>query len=445
MDWLPTPLPRLGELREQLLLRTLEHAARSVPYYRRTLGRAWRTVRTAADLPRLPLLTKDAAIAHQGALVSGTPPAFAGVLSSGTHHREGRVLRVPRSPEEDARTRELAHALGADAPDGDEGAGWVLEVRAAHHGALLAPPGPGRLRLDWTFDAASPRAVQAALARGGPDGRPVTALVIGAGALMPLTAWLWERGVEPWRYGVRLIGTTSFRLSPHWKALLEEAWGARVLDNYSLSELPTPALECEDCGFHHWLLPPLVSEVLDPFTRAPARGDTGVLVLTSLWPFVQVMPLVRYWTGDLVRLGPACPRTGERGLRCLGRLAQAAVHRRFGVLVAPQDVSDALEARPDVARHPHPLQTLGVVACPDTGAAKFELQPERGRRRLRLRVEARFEPALFDAQAAALAAQVGAALRGASAGLRAWERSGAGGLAVEVVRPGTLKAGWVKF
>src|SRR5258706_343845 len=65
-----------------------------------------------------------------------------------------------------------------------------------------------------------------------PDGRRVTALVIGASALAVLTTWLTEKGVNPARFSVRAIGTYGFRLSPHWTQLIERAWRARVFDNY---------------------------------------------------------------------------------------------------------------------------------------------------------------------------------------------------------------------
>src|SRR5438477_424046 len=90
------------------------------------------------------------------------------------------------------------------------------------------------------------------------DGSRVIAMNIGAGALMALTAWLHERGDDPRRFRVRELSTYGFRLSPHWRAHVEAAWGARVFDNFSLSEVKTPAVECAACGFFHWLEPPLI-------------------------------------------------------------------------------------------------------------------------------------------------------------------------------------------
>lgn len=434
----PAELARHSDaaVRARLLPLTLAWAARAVPYYRRALkGRPLR-------LEALPFLDKPTAIAHQARLLAGPREAFTGVVSSGTHHG-GALLRVPHGDDETA----AAHAfLAARAGPRPARPGWVLEVRAAHHG-VVGPPAPGRLVVPWTYSAQSLRHVEALLAGPQPDGRRVTAMVIGAGALLPLTTWLLSRGVDARRFRLAALGTTSFRLAPRWRALVEEVWGCRAFDNFSLSELPTPALECDACGFNHWLGPPVVAEVVEPATRRPLRAGTGVLVVTTLAPFVTRMPLLRYWTGDVVTLGPRCARAGERGFRSRGRLAQSLWTPRDGLLVAALDVADFLEGRPEVARHPHPMEVLGLVPPGDCGAVKFELAlAGTARRRVaRVRVELRFDPLVFSDEAGALGEALAAHLLAASPALRRLEASGRGELEVALERPGALERRWVKF
>ncbi len=420
---------------------TLEWAATRVPYYAKAWGARWRRVRGPAELPRLPLLTKELALAHQRGLVArGTGP-FAGVVSSGTQPRDG-VLRVPRTEaEEEALAGWLSARRG-----GEEGGSLVLEVRAVHHGVDHLAPRPGWLRVPWSYSKNALRLVEAVLSRPQPDGRRVRRLLINAGALMPLTAHLLERGVSPRRFRVAGVSTTGFRLSPHWRARVEDAWGAPVFDNYSLSEVPGAALECRACGFNHWLPPPLWPEVVDARSRRPLARGTGVLVLTTLFPFVQAMPLIRYWTGDLVELGPPCRETGERGVRFRGRLGQSLLAPRAppgeGVLVAAQDVVDALEAEALVARHPHPVEALGLVRSTDCGAVKFELSRGKG---ARLRVELKFDPRAYPLEAEALGRRVARRLIHASPALRALERTGRGELEVALVGPGALTRPWTKW
>ena len=433
-DWPPLeklPLHSLEATCAALLPSTLKFAAEAVPYYRRR----WRHVR-ALKLSALPFLHKPEAIAHQRDLLTARD-AYTGVISSGTHHTTGPVLQVPRTDDEARATEAYNEALGGDGAPDD---GWTLEVRAAHHG--VSDVQPGRLLVLWTYSTQPPRLVEQLLSRPQADGRRITTMVINAGALKPLTAWFLSRGIQPARFKLQLIGTTSFRLSPFWKALVEEVWGCPVFDNFSLSELPGPAIECEDCGFHHWLPPPMVTEVVDPVSKRPLKSGTGVLVVTTLAPFVTRMPLIRYWTGDVVTLGPRCKATGVRGFRARGREAQSLWHRKHGLLVAAQDVTDFLEGRPEVSRHPHPMETLGFIPPGDCGAVKFELS--QARREVRVKVELRFDPLLYSVEAAAVATALTRHLMTASSGLKRYDSTD-GELVIEVCRPGALQKPWMKL
>ncbi len=370
----------IERLRRELLPGTLEHAATHVPYYRRRWGSKWKRVKRPDDLHLLPLLTKDEAIAHQRELLAGRQRAYGGTISSGTMHGEKPPLRVLHTADEaralDDFRRRHAGPPGAHRPL----PGFVLEVRAMHHGMPEGPPAPGRVRVPWTYTANALRLIRELLAAPQADGSRAMAMNIGAGALMALTAWLTERGDDPKDFRLQEISTYGFRLSPRWRAHVERVWRTRIWDNFSLSELKTPAVECSACGWFHWLEPPLVFEVVD-----------HALVLTGLFPFVQAMPLVRYTTGDCVELGPRCRAVGDRGFRFRGRMRQCVFDARGKLVVSAQDVQDFLEDQPLVAREPHPCNLLGLVKSPDIGSVKFELDVAKRR----ARVELRCDPLLF--------------------------------------------------
>lgn len=442
---LPWPWPGAppgdAEVRRRLLPATLAFA-RQAPFYRRAWGSRWRK-----GLAALPLLTKDVAVAHQRELLVAPPPPFVGVVSSGTQAGDRPPLHVP---ETDAERAAVADFLAArfTAPEATP-RGLHLEVLSMQHGFPEGPPPAGVLRVPWGFTANTFRVLEALLFEPQRGGRRVESLVIGAAALVPLTAWLYEQGRDFSRLQVRAIGTTGFRLGPHWRARVEALWGAPVHDNFSLSELPVAAPACDACGFHHFELPAVVTEVLDPFTKQPVTRGVGVLVVTTLWPFVQAMPLVRYWTGDLVEWGPRCPGRRERGFRFRGRHAQCALLPGPGgaqLLASPQDVEAFLDGRPEVARLPHPAVQLGLVKSPDVGVPRFELSCE-GTRRLRLtvRAEVRFDPGVFPGEARALEAGLVRALHRASPALRRALRSGRAHLDVALARPHTLARTWSKF
>lgn len=401
--------PREAQAALGLLEATIAHAARA-PYYRRRWGKRAPRVRTLAELARLPLLDKAQASRHQHQLIVGRRPTGVGLFSSGTTRGEAYVepLHVPLTAEE---LRARADALPAEEGP-DPFPGWTLAVAAVHHGLPHRLPAPDELMLPWLHDANALAMLETALRAPQADGRRVTALLIGAGPLKVLTAWLAQRGVDPAAFGVRLIGTYSDRLSPHWTALVEARFGAQVFDNYSLSEFGTPFTTCAACGWLHMGHPPVLWELLALDRDAPAGRRPGRLVFTSLVPYQQAMPLVRYDTGDVAVAGPLCRATGQRGLRVLGRLRHGVLLRgpdgpRF--VLNALDVRDALEAHPEVARTPHPLVTLGVVHSPDVGPPRWAVRAARGV--ACLDVEVRFDPDVYPDRARALERAVLGALR----------------------------------
>ena len=95
---------------------------------------------------------------------------------------------------------------------------------------------------------------------------------------------------------------------PATRALIEQAWHARVFDHSGSTEAGPMACECPDnpCGLHIIESDHLV-EIIDPFGGEPtATGAVGELVVTTLGRWGS--PLLRYRTGDLVRIDPKpCP------------------------------------------------------------------------------------------------------------------------------------------
>src|SRR5262249_23133091 len=83
-------------------------------------------------------------------------------------------------------------------------------------------------------------------------------------------------------------------------------WNARVVEIYGSNETMLMGVGCPR-GRLHLCSELLEPEVLDPQTHQPVPpGTAGVMTVTSL--VHEVMPLVRYYTGDLVRMaGEPCP------------------------------------------------------------------------------------------------------------------------------------------
>jgi hypothetical protein len=347
------------------------------------------------QLHRLPLLDKMTAIAHQHELVVGTAPAGFGIASSGTTRAEVDLplLNVWRNDVE----IEANHSEETEP-------GWVLVSISVNHG-LPGHPGPNELFVPWMYDRNSLAMLETVLSRPQPDGRRVTTLRISTGALKVFTTWLLERNKKPAEFGVQVIGTNSFRLSPFWRQLVSDAFGgALIVDNYSLSEIETCASECLFCGWHHWFGPPLAVEVLDLSTGKPSRNGTGRLVVTTLLPAGRSMPLIRYDTGDVVAVGPKCKAEDTYGIRFLGRLRRGLVVGH-DYLLSPTIVQDVLESRADTERNDHPCVKLGIIQSREVGLPRWTVSLEK--KVAHLRFEVRFDPLIYAAQARELELQVG--------------------------------------
>ena len=283
----------------------------------------------------------------------------------------------------------------------------MLVSVAVNHG-LPGPAGPDELQVPWLYDRNSLSMMESLLDRPQADGRRVTGMRISAGAIKVFTTWLLERGKDARKFGVEIVGTNSFRITPTWRRLIERTFGARVVDNYSLSELPSFATECTQCGWHHWNLPRMATEVLHLKTGKQLKRGAGRLVCTTLLPSVSVMPLRRYDTGDVVELGPRCKATGEDSLRFLGRVRRGVVTPSGSFALAPSLVQDVLESSPLTERNEHPCVTLGLVKSREIGLPRWTTALEG--KVAHLRFEARFDPLVFHEEARALEKSVRDAL-----------------------------------
>lgn len=95
---------------------------------------------------------------------------------------------------------------------------------------------------------------------------------------------------------------------PATRARIEEAWHARLFDHHGMTEVGPMSVECPDApGGLHILEDDYITEVIDPATgNGVAPGTIGELVVTNLGRLGS--PVLRYRTGDLIRVQPnACP------------------------------------------------------------------------------------------------------------------------------------------
>lgn len=149
---------------------------------------------------------------------------------------------------------------------------------------------------------------------------------------------------------VRVIFCGGAVLPPALRRVIEKDWGARVAEIYGSNETMGLGLSCVE-GQLHLCSDLIEAEVLDPQTHAPVPpGEMGVLTVTSM--VHEVMPLVRYVTGDLVRVSPEPCRCGipDPVLQVFGRLDDVieiggARATAYDVLDGAYEFADHLDTR----------------------------------------------------------------------------------------------------
>jgi len=98
--------------------------------------------------------------------------------------------------------------------------------------------------------------------------------------------------------------TVSDRIDPQLRTLVQEVFGARMIDRYSSEEFGYIGLQCPVHDHLHVCSPSLVVEVVDDEGNACEVGVPGRVLVTSLHNFA--MPLIRYDIGDIAEFGEPC-------------------------------------------------------------------------------------------------------------------------------------------
>jgi phenylacetate-CoA ligase len=295
-------------------------------------------LRDGDDLRRLPLTAKRELVADQAA-----------------HPPFGSNLTYPL--ERYVRVHQTSGTSGAPLRWLDTQASWEWWARCWGFVLAGAGVGPGdRAFFPFSFGLfvgfwagfEGARALGALAIPGGGQDSPArlaamqtlgaTVLVCTPSYALHLLQVARERGLDPATLPVRVTvhaGEPGAGI-PSVRARIEAGWGARAFDHAGMTEMGAYGYECEAQAGLHVNESEFVAEVIDPVTGAPA--SEGELVLTNLGRLGS--PLVRYRTGDRVRMAPrpcACGRTFARlegGI--LGRLDDMLIVR--GVNVFPSAI-----------------------------------------------------------------------------------------------------------
>lgn len=133
---------------------------------------------------------------------------------------------------------------------------------------------------------------------------------------------------------------------PATKQRIEDCWGARAYDHAGATEVGAWGVMCNSQSSVHLNEDEFLCEVLNPETGNPA--DEGELVITNLGRVG--MPVIRYRTGDYVRLKSVACECGSRHRALeggvIGRLDDAIIIR--GLNVYPATIENIILQYPNV-------------------------------------------------------------------------------------------------
>lgn len=168
-------------------------------------------------------------------------------------------------------------------------------------------------------------------------------------------------------------------------------WNIQLYSTYASTEMGTAFTECEAMqgGHHHPEL--IITEVLDDNDRPVLPGETGELTITTLG--VEAMPLLRFKTGDIVKVHSqscSCGRNTYRLGPVLGRKQQMIKYK--GTTLYPPAMHDLMSYFEKIDLHQIEITTNNIgtdeivikIATSDTSEEFMETIKDHFRAKLRV-------------------------------------------------------------
>jgi len=337
-------------LQKALLAETLRRACAHTAFYRDdSRYAAWRPEPGAAapSLGDLPVIDREAVVERHADFVADNLSLRSICHTSGT---TGTPLDVYKSFEEVEFLSAYFNALQRPVQRSLPAKPLSLSFPNFYHGVPVPLPGLGMGFVsgvtDDTLIADARRVLSNRYRFPGHDER-ISLLNGLTHHVTFFTSYLLEQGIDPRDFGLNAVSITGGYMAPHWMAFLGESWGCRINNRFTLTEAIGGASR-EPFSQVFRLDPHIIGEVLDLDSNAPVEDGIGLLALTSLDPFIQMFPLIRYTTGDLVR---RLPDPGDVRFEFLGKAKNCLSLDRDGRrewLLFSTGLNGIVSALPDV-------------------------------------------------------------------------------------------------
>jgi phenylacetate-CoA ligase len=388
-QWLPRPalLERQRTQLNQLLRDALQHS----PWHAHRLREAelerpvLENTLEIAQLQNLPTMDKADARAHREAMVWHAVPGGAHRYTTGGSSGEPLIFYFGRDRQAaDAAARFRGRGWWGIKPGARELYLWGAPVELGRNDRLKSLRDSlvnHRILNAFTMSASRMDEYLAIIG----DWRPES--IYGyASSLALLAAHARSRGRQPVLPELKVVCTTGEPLYPHQRALIQEAFGVPVANEYGCRD---GGLIAHESPGGQMLLTDecCLVEVLDAAGQPVPPGVEGELVLTGLYSKAQ--PFIRYRTGDRVTLAG---KTASNGcsLSVLGEIAGRQtdyVVRSDGTVMHALSLIYVLRERPGVAAFKciqHSPTYVEVMIVPTPEWSSTEAEAIRAGLRLRL-------------------------------------------------------------
>lgn len=357
-------LRQIEALQARKLRATVEYAYRYVPFYRQALDAAGvlpSDVQSLADIRRLPLTRREQLSENADAFISQAPGLTATTVTWTGGTTGKRIQAYLTTDEFDLYV--AGEALGG-LLGGLFGPADILQIHFTLDRAIeakiltSAARRAGALVFTYGTEGTLDDHVESIFTEWHIPGKnpKVSMLMASPSHLWALTRRAEEMGFDFRKSGLKRIVTGGAMVGEDLKRRVKETWGDILSEGYGLGEvLPCAMSQCPKSDRLHFADTTGCAEVLDPQTGEPAPpGQPGILTITTFYPDRELMPLLRYWTEDLVIAAPdrrcTCGQTTTQIMDVVGRADYMVKvgSRSF----YPQEVGDALLAFPDLVRPP---------------------------------------------------------------------------------------------
>ena len=392
-------------LTDRLLDLTVRVAADHVSYYSTEEYKSdecW----TAESISEIQPVSRDEVAARRSEFISTVTNFAFSSFTSGTTNSD--PLLIERSLEEQRYLGNLFSRIFSGCGAGLAPLGLTSPTQ--HHGSVIQIPTLGYgFVADLRYESGLRRAkwlLKHNFNLSGYDNH-ISSVSGTLPRLLRLTAYLEQNDFEP-QFG-RNGSIVSFghfvpKICREW---LSSFWGVLLTDNYSLTEIIGSASFCEDCqGFH---FNPLVhAETVSLSTGKTIETGLGELVLTSLFPFTQRFPLIRYRTGDLVTAKKSQCEKGTVAYQIRGRIANSCcLDQKHSIWVGSCDIINGLSQCPDVSvSRTSELETECLSELDIGGKPRFLMTKDDEQECINLQVGTKFPTSLYEVRSENLKREV---------------------------------------